>query len=551
MATKPTAARTATTKTPAPKSPATRTTAAKKPATTKNATTKNAASSTKATATKATPRKASARKASAKEASAGTATTAKAGPAKKATPATAAAAVKRAPARRTSSVAAGAARASGERARRRSTPLLSAPAAGAAETGDPQSAPTSVTATAASAKPAAAAKASSTPSATSSSAAPTGRRAAHRPHPTARAKASAKATKQAGIRPQSPRAKRAADEAARRHLRVATVPEPRRARPASPDPTATQTDMALPVPGVEELLGASIAAMRMAAQGAGVSPEEIERRIAATLAFVRRRLEGDYTVDEFGYDEHFAEHVIFPMLRPIYRNWFRVEVRGLENIPDEGGALIVSNHSGTIAIDSLMVAQAIHDEHPKHRVMRALGADLVFQTPVIGSFARRGGSTLATGDDVDRLFAKGELVGVFPEGFKGVGKPFKERYKLQRFGRGGFVSAALKAGVPIIPTSVVGAEEIAPIIGNMKTVARLLGVPYAPITPTFPLLGPLGLIPLPSKWIIEFGAPIETAHHADGAADDPMLVFDLTDQVRETIQQTLYSLLMQRRSVFF
>ncbi|KGN33919.1 hypothetical protein N802_09040 [Knoellia sinensis KCTC 19936] len=331
---------------------------------------------------------------------------------------------------------------------------------------------------------------------------------------------------------------------------MAAPPEPTPRTP-SPDPTATQTDMSLPVPGIEELLSASIAAMRIAAQGAGISPEDVEHKIAAVLAYVRRRIEGDYSVDEFGYDEHFAENVVFPMLRPIYRKWFRVEVRGLENIPDEGGALIVSNHSGTVAIDSLMVAQAVHDEHPKHRVMRALGADLVFQTPVLGAFARRGGSTLATTHDVDRLFQKGELVGVFPEGFKGVGKPFKERYKLQRFGRGGFVAAALKAGVPIIPTSVVGAEEIAPIIGNMSTIARLFGLPYAPITPTFPLLGPLGLIPLPSKWIIEFGAPIETASHGAAAADDPMLVFDLTDQVRETIQQTLYSLLMQRRSVFF
>ncbi|KRE43066.1 glycerol acyltransferase [Knoellia sp. Soil729] len=382
-----------------------------------------------------------------------------------------------------------------------------------------------------------------TPSAASSP------RAAHRPRPQAVSKASSKASRQAGIRPQSPRAKRAADEAARRHLRVATPPAPT-AKP-SPDPTATQTDMSLPVPGIEELLGASIAAMRLAAQGAGLSPDEIERRVAATLAFLRRRIEGDYSVDEFGYDEHFAENVIFPLLRPIYKNWFRVEVRGIENIPADGGALIVSNHSGTIAIDALMIAQAIHDEHPQHRVMRALGADLVFQTPFVSAFARRGGSTLATTADVERLFAKGELVGVCPEGFKGVGKPFKERYKLQRFGRGGFVAAALKAGVPIIPVSVVGAEEIAPILGNMKTVARLLGLPYAPITPTFPLLGPLGLIPLPSKWIIEFGAPIETASHGPAASEDPMLVFDLTDQVRETIQQTLYSLLMQRRSVFF
>lgn len=469
----------------------------------------------------------------------------------------------KAPKKKASAVAAGAARATGERARRRSTPLLSAQASAQV---DADTTPVTQTQTqpapkvqqadkaqpevkaqpAAKAQPVAKAPAkgpvSETPASVKS------RRTAHRPRPTASAKASSKATKQSGIRPQSPRAKRAADEAARRHLRVATVSEPAR---RSPDPTAAQTDMALPVPGVEELLSASIAAMRIAAQGAGMSPDDIERRIAAILAFMRRRIEGNFSVDEFGYDEHFAENVVFPMLRPIYRNWFRVEVRGLENIPDDGSALIVSNHSGTIAIDSLMVAQAIHDEHPKHRVMRGLGADLVFQAPIVGAFARRSGATLAAPADVDRLFAKGELVGVFPEGFKGVGKPFKERYKLQRFGRGGFVAAALKAGVPIIPTSVVGAEEIAPIIGNMKTVARLLGLPYAPITPTFPLLGPLGLIPLPSKWIIEFGAPIETASHGTAAADDPMLVFDLTDQVRETIQQTLYSLLMQRRSVFF
>ncbi|MFC7489951.1 MULTISPECIES: 1-acyl-sn-glycerol-3-phosphate acyltransferase [unclassified Knoellia] len=475
------------------------------------------------------------------------------------------------PKKKTSSLAAGAARASGERARRRATPLLSAqvePVTAATEARAPRTATRKTSATTASPTrtsrtkasnskatatetaptPASPTQASPTKTQASQASDATEQRAAHRPRPTVSAKPSPKASKQAGTRGQSPRAKRAADDAARRHLRVAVPAEP---VTWAPDPTATQTDMALPVPGVEELLSASIAAMRIAAQGAGLSPDEIERRIAATLAFVRRRIEGDYTVDEFGYDEHFAQNVIFPMLRPIYRSWFRVEVRGLENIPSEGGALIVSNHSGTIAIDSLMVAQAIHDEHPEHRVMRGLGADLVFQTPFLGAFARRGGSTLAAKEDVERLFAKGELVGVFPEGFKGVGKPFKERYKLQRFGRGGFVSAALEAGVPIIPTSVVGAEEIAPMIGNMKTVARLLGLPYAPITPTFPLLGPLGLIPLPSKWIIEFGAPIETASHGSAAADDPMLVFDLTDQVRETIQQTLYSLLMQRRSVFF
>ena len=179
-----------------------------------------------------------------------------------------------------------------------------------------------------------------------------------------------------------------------------------------------------------------------------------------------------------------------------------------------------------------------------------LGADLVFQLPFIGTMARRSGSTLAANTDAERLLRGGELVGVWPEGFKGVGKPFSERYKLQRFGRGGFVSAALRTGAPIIPCSIVGAEEIYPILGNLKTVARLVGAPYVPITPTFPLLGPLGLIPLPSKWIIEFGKPIRTDEYPAGAADDPMLVFDLADQVRESIQQALYRLLMQRRSVF-
>jgi 1-acyl-sn-glycerol-3-phosphate acyltransferase len=180
-----------------------------------------------------------------------------------------------------------------------------------------------------------------------------------------------------------------------------------------------------------------------------------------------------------------------------------------------------------------------------------LGADLVFQLPFVAPLARKGGATLACAPDAERLLSRGELVGVWPEGFKGIGKPFSERYKLQRFGRGGFVSAALRTGAPIIPCSIVGAEEIYPIIGNAKTLARILGLPYIPVTPFFPLLGPLGAIPLPSKWIIEFGEPIDTSELGSSAADDPMLVFNLTDQVRETIQQTLYNLLMHRRSVFF
>jgi 1-acyl-sn-glycerol-3-phosphate acyltransferase len=276
-----------------------------------------------------------------------------------------------------------------------------------------------------------------------------------------------------------------------------------------------------------------------------------ERQLAAGLRFLRRRVEGSYEVDDFGFDRELTRELLVPMLRPLYEKWFRVELHGLHHIPDHGGALIVANHSGTIALDALMTQVAVADQHPAHRDLRILGADLVFALPFVGTLARRAGHTLACNPDAERLLEAGELVGVWPEGFKGIGKPYSERYRLQRFGRGGFVSAALRARVPIIPTSIVGAEEIYPILADAKVLARLLGLPYFPITPTFPWLGPLGMVPLPSKWHIEFGEPIETDVFTEGAADDPMLMFNLTDQVRETIQHTLYKLLMQRRSVFF
>lgn len=491
-------------------------------------------------------------------------------------------------------LAAGAARASGERARRRSTPLIGAapvepveepvtkaptrtratkattsrPARKAA----PKAAKTTAAAATAPTKPAkpAAKRVATAPTKAARTTAPSeapapvvpprpepepaaapGARRPHRPAPRVTSAPSRKASTQAGERTKggrvSPRDKARRDAAAARrpHLRVAEAP------PLDPTVTEQPERSPLPLPDPADAVEALVTALRVGAQLAGIAPEDVERRVAQVLAYLRRRLEGDYDVDDFGYDADFTEHVFYPLLRPLYRHWFRVEVRGIENLPETGGALVVSNHSGTVALDSLMVQLAIHDEHPARRTMRALGADLVFQTPFLGTVARRSGSTLAANADAERLLARGELVGVFPEGFKGIGKPFSERYKLQRFGRGGFVSAALRAGVPIIPCSVVGAEEIAPIIGNMGTLARLLGVPYLPVTPTFPWLGPLGMVPLPSKWIIEFGTPIPTDTQEPGAADDPMLVFDLTDQVRETIQQTLYTLLMQRRSVFF
>ena len=278
---------------------------------------------------------------------------------------------------------------------------------------------------------------------------------------------------------------------------------------------------------------------------------EWDRRIAKGLAFLRRRLTGEYEVDDFGYDPELTDQVLMSILRPLYEKYFRVEVRGIENIPAEGGALVVANHSGTLPMDGLMLQVAVHDNHPAQRHLRLLAADLVFMLPGVNALARKAGHTLACAEDAEQLLSRGEIVGVMPEGFKGLGKPFADRYKLQRFGRGGFVSTALRAGAPIVPCSIVGAEEIYPMVGNSRTLARLLGFPYFPITPTFPWLGPLGAVPLPTKWTIQFGEPIPTDGYPEGSAEDPMLMFNLTDQIRETIQHTLYRLLMQRRSVFF
>ncbi|BCB85447.1 lysophospholipid acyltransferase family protein [Phytohabitans suffuscus] len=274
-----------------------------------------------------------------------------------------------------------------------------------------------------------------------------------------------------------------------------------------------------------------------------------DQRVASALSFLRRRLSGQYEVDEFGFDPELTDHVFYPVLRRLYHDWFRTEVFGLENLPDDGAGLVVGNHSGTVAMDALMLSIAVHDGHPKARHLRLLGADLVFRVPVLSELTRKSGGTVACNPDAERLLSSGELVGVFPEGFKGVGKHYRDRYKLQRFGRGGFVSAALRTGTPIVPVAIVGAEEIYPILGDLKPLARLLKLPYFPVTPTFPWLGPLGLVPLPSKWLIEFCPPIPTADLVD-YADDPMVIFNLADQVRETIQQTLHHLLEKRPDPF-
>jgi len=237
-------------------------------------------------------------------------------------------------------------------------------------------------------------------------------------------------------------------------------------------------------------------ALRLAGQEPGVEvavADETTRwadHVDRALEFLRRRALGEYEIDEFGFDRELTDGVLLAAL-------------------------------------AAMVQLAIHDAHPNQRHLRPLGADVLFDMPFVGMFARKAGATLACNPDAERLLRSGELVG-----------------------RGGFVAAALKVGVPIVPCSVVGSEEIYPMLGNVKVLARMLGLPYFPVTPTFPWLGPLGMVPLPSKWVIEFGEPIDAEGFGESAPDDPMLVFEITDRVRETIQHNLYRMLVRRRGIF-
>src|SRR5258708_6827249 len=199
-------------------------------------------------------------------------------------------------------------------------------------------------------------------------------------------------------------------------------------------------------------------------------------------------------VDEFGRDPQVAAKVE-PLLDFLYQSYFRVDARGLGHIPDEGRALIVANHSGTLPWDGAMIMHSVHRDHASHRDVRPLAEDFVFHFPYLGTLMNRIGAVRACQENAQRLLEQDQLVAVFPQGIKGLGKRYRERYQLQRFGRGGFIKLALATDSPIIPTAVVGAEEIHPMLAKVTFLAKALRLPYIPLTPTFPWLGPVGLVP--------------------------------------------------------
>jgi 1-acyl-sn-glycerol-3-phosphate acyltransferase len=293
------------------------------------------------------------------------------------------------------------------------------------------------------------------------------------------------------------------------------------------------------------LEGGPVAVPGATAGALGSFPGEVREAIDRAL----QRAAGDYAEDEWGFDEEFAR-ALRPLLDFLYDRWWRVESTGVANVPAAGRAMLVANHAGILPWDGTMMSLAIQREHAHPRYPRFLVLDWAFTLPFVSVAMRKVGGVVASPYNASRLLEQDELVAVFPEGAKGAGKDFSERYRLQRFGRGGFVEIALRAGAPIIPVAVVGSEEIYPKVGESRLLARALGAPYFPITPTFPLLGPLGTIPLPSKWRIEFGRPIATDQYGRDAAEDRTLVFDLSEQIREEIQRMVYENLVRRGSAF-
>ncbi|MCX7958710.1 MAG: acyltransferase family protein [Deltaproteobacteria bacterium] len=250
-------------------------------------------------------------------------------------------------------------------------------------------------------------------------------------------------------------------------------------------------------------------------------------------------------IDEFGYNPKY-----FEMVRGFYEflfyKYFKTAIKGINNIPDSGSVIIVSNHSGALPLDGIMLRLALLNEHPSSRDIRFLIEDYIYNLPFAGTFMNRIGAVRACRENAERLLRKGKCIAVFPEGIQGISKLYKDRYKIQRFGRGGVIRLAIRNKVPVIPAAIVGAEEAYPMLFKIKRFAMIFGLPYIPVTYTFPFLGPLGLLPLPSKWMIQFGEPVRFDKLKKEDAEDTALVSGYNESLRSTIQNMINELLVSR-----
>jgi 1-acyl-sn-glycerol-3-phosphate acyltransferase len=284
------------------------------------------------------------------------------------------------------------------------------------------------------------------------------------------------------------------------------------------------------------------------APGPGLDPmalfDELRRRLS-TLGMSEQRFE----VDDFGLDAQALERAL-PLLDFLADRYWRIDVRGLDELDLDAPYLFVANRSGLLPYDGLMIAHAVARRFPQAARARFLIADWLVTLPFAQSFFARLGGVRACRENAERLLARGAPVIAFPEGAKGATKPFRDRYRLQRFGRGGVVRLAVELGCPLVPVAVVGAEEAHPVLFKVETLARMAGLPFLPVTPTFPWLGPFGFLPLPSKWSLHFGPAVSTAHLGREAARDELLVSRMTEELRREIQARVNDGLRGRRSIW-
>jgi len=263
-------------------------------------------------------------------------------------------------------------------------------------------------------------------------------------------------------------------------------------------------------------------------------------------------IEPDRTVSDWGRSERLEGLVDQTLISFLYNYWFRCEVEGVENVPSTGGALLVSNHAGALPPDASMIAKAIQEEHPRPRKLHLTVEHFFKGYPFFSMFVAKIGGVPAHPANVHRLLHDEEqLVLVFPEGAKATEKLYKDRYKLRRFGRGGFVEAAMRAGVPIVPIAVVGAEEAMPAFAQVGFLKRLSGLIYFPITPLFPHFGLLGVTYLPAKFKLRFLEPVRTDQMGSEPWEDKGLIQEVAGDIRARIQDELIEMVGRRRSVWF
>jgi len=263
-------------------------------------------------------------------------------------------------------------------------------------------------------------------------------------------------------------------------------------------------------------------------------------------------IEPDRRVDDWGRSERVEGAFDATIVEFFYRYWFRCEVEGIENVPGDGGALLVSNHAGALPPDAAMIGKAIRDEHPHPRPLYMTVEHFFKGYPGFSALLPKIGCVPAHPANVHRLlYDEGRLVLVFPEGRKGTEKLVKDRYRVRRFGRGGFVEAAMRAEAALVPVCVVGAEEAAPVFARSRLLQRATGLLYFPLTPTFPWLGPAGMLGyLPAKFRIRFLDPIDTTRMGAEPAEDKALVQSVAQEVRARIQENLQAMVAERKSVW-